>query len=186
MKIYIRSSDGALDVLIHECERRIQDFELSDNKSDAHIIISMSQSHISLATADGTEKKNIDHPSHPSDLIHHLKLLHRQYAQSSIQYKSIKTDIFDMNADRLSFKRHDSDQEEKLTEKEYSLLQILYDAPEKWLSKEDLLQKIWGYGDDIETHTLETHIYRLRQKIEQEASKPTIFINENQGYRLHI
>lgn len=54
----------------------------------------------------------------------------------------------------------------RLTDKERMLLRFLHQAGEKGMSRQDLLKLIWGYAEDIETHTLETHIYRLRQKLE--------------------
>lgn len=53
-----------------------------------------------------------------------------------------------------------------LTDKERLLLKVLNQAGEAGLGKSDLLKSVWGYADAAETHTLETHIYRLRQKLE--------------------
>ena len=52
------------------------------------------------------------------------------------------------------------------------------------VSREMLLQEVWGYNSGVTTHTLETHIYRLRQKIEQNAAAPVILVTESRGYRL--
>ena len=65
----------------------------------------------------------------------------------------------------LHFK--DSNRKIKLTEKETAILKFLYRANGKTVSREDLLGEVWGYNADVNTHTLETHIYRLRQKIEE-------------------
>lgn len=71
-----------------------------------------------------------------------------------------------------------------LTEKEIAILQYLDHQNEEIVKKEDLLRGVWNYVDGLETHTLETHIYRLRQKIEGDPSKPKALVNENNGYKL--
>lgn len=55
----------------------------------------------------------------------------------------------------------------QLTDKERMLLRYLYQAGPRGINRKDLLKFVWGYADEAETHTLETHIYRLRQKLEQ-------------------
>jgi DNA-binding response OmpR family regulator len=72
----------------------------------------------------------------------------------------------------------------RLTEKETSILRYLYRAGQRPVSREMLLQEVWGYNSGLTTHTLETHIYRLRQKIEQNAAAPAILVTEAGGYRL--
>jgi DNA-binding response OmpR family regulator len=72
----------------------------------------------------------------------------------------------------------------RLTEKETSILKYLYRAGEKVVTRDILLQEVWGYNANVTTHTLETHIYRLRQKIEKEATKPELLITETGGYKL--
>jgi len=73
----------------------------------------------------------------------------------------------------------------KLTEKEIDIIKYLYQAAPIISSKEDLLEKVWGYSSDATTHTVETHIYRLRQKVEKDSNTQLI-ITENNGYRLNI
>jgi DNA-binding response OmpR family regulator len=72
----------------------------------------------------------------------------------------------------------------RLTEKETSILRYLFRAGQKSISHETLLQEVWGYKSGVTTHTLETHIYRLRQKIESDAAAPTILVTESGGYKL--
>ena len=73
----------------------------------------------------------------------------------------------------------------KLTEKEVTILKYLYNNTPRTVSKEELLENVWGYSVEMTTHTIETHIYRLRQKIEQYGGSQVI-ITENNGYRLNI
>ena len=71
-----------------------------------------------------------------------------------------------------------------MTEKETSILRYLYRAGQRPVSRETLLQEVWAYNSEVTTHTLETHIYRLRQKIEKDATAPTILVTEAGGYKL--
>ena len=72
----------------------------------------------------------------------------------------------------------------RLTDKETSILRYLYRADQRPVRRETLLQDVWGYNSGMTTHTLETHIYRLRQKIEIDARAPIMLVTETRGYRL--
>jgi DNA-binding response OmpR family regulator len=72
----------------------------------------------------------------------------------------------------------------RLTEKESSILKYLYRADEKVVSRDTLLHEVWGYNAGVTTHTLETHIYRLRQKIEKDPSAAQLLVTEAGGYKL--
>lgn len=73
----------------------------------------------------------------------------------------------------------------KLTEKEVNIIKYLYQNTPDIATKEELLENVWGYSSEATTHTVETHIYRLRQKVEKEKGSQLI-ITENNGYRLNI
>lgn len=72
----------------------------------------------------------------------------------------------------------------RLTEKETSILKYLYRAGEKVVTRDVLLHEVWGYNAGVTTHTLETHIYRLRQKIEKDPSNSELLVTEMGGYKL--
>jgi len=72
----------------------------------------------------------------------------------------------------------------RLTEKETAILKYLYRAGEKPVTREVLLHEVWGYNSGVTTHTLETHIYRLRQKIERDPSNAELLVTEAGGYKL--
>jgi DNA-binding response OmpR family regulator len=71
-----------------------------------------------------------------------------------------------------------------LTDKEVGILKFLYRAADKTVPKKVLLHEVWGYSSEVTTHTLETHIYRLRQKIEPDPSNARLLLTEGGGYRL--
>ena len=72
----------------------------------------------------------------------------------------------------------------RLTEKETAILKFLYRAGEKVISRDVLLHEVWGYNSGVTTHTLETHIYRLRQKIEKDPSQAVLLVTDVGGYKL--
>jgi len=72
----------------------------------------------------------------------------------------------------------------RLTEKETNILKYLYRAGDKVVTRDVLLHEVWGYNAGVTTHTLETHIYRLRQKIEPDPANARLLITESGGYKL--
>ncbi len=72
----------------------------------------------------------------------------------------------------------------RLTDKETSILKYLYRQGPKTITRDILLKEVWGYNNRVTTHTLETHIYRLRQKIERDPSNARLLVTEDGGYRL--
>ena len=72
----------------------------------------------------------------------------------------------------------------RLTEKETNILKFLYRAQSGVVARDVLLHEVWGYNAGVTTHTLETHIYRLRQKIEPDPSNARLLVTESGGYRL--
>lgn len=80
----------------------------------------------------------------------------------------------------------DAERRVRLTEKETNILKFLYRAGGRTVERETLLREVWGYNAGVTTHTLETHIYRLRQKIEADPSNARILLTEAGGYRLSM
>ena len=72
----------------------------------------------------------------------------------------------------------------RLTEKETAILRYLYHAGDRAIGRATLLGEVWGYNAGVTTHTLETHVYRLRQKIERDPANAEILVTEPGGYRL--
>ena len=78
----------------------------------------------------------------------------------------------------------DTNKKVRLTEKEAAILKYLFRAGDKVIGRDVLLNEVWGYNAGVTTHTLETHVYRLRQKIEANPSNAKILVTEPGGYKL--
>lgn len=72
----------------------------------------------------------------------------------------------------------------RLTEKETAILKYLYRAGDRIVKRDTLLNEVWGYNAGVTTHTLETHVYRLRQKIEPDPERTSLLVTDSGGYRL--
>ena len=72
----------------------------------------------------------------------------------------------------------------RLTEKETAIIKFLLRAGEQVVGRDVLLHDVWGYNAGVTTHTLETHVYRLRQKIERDPAHSEILVTEGGGYKL--
>lgn len=115
--------------------------------------------------------------SSPLGVIELLSLLENlPYSQD------IKFGHFSLDLREKILKNITKQEEQRLTEKECQLLRFFYQHQGQELSKERLLREIWGYHPDAETHTLETHIYRLRQKLEEDPNVPQVLLNGKEGY----
>jgi DNA-binding response OmpR family regulator len=79
----------------------------------------------------------------------------------------------------------EGDKKIRLTEKETAILKYLYRVGNKTVPRETLLDEVWGYNAGVTTHTLETHVYRLRQKIEPDPQQVQLLVTEPGGYRLN-
>ena len=79
----------------------------------------------------------------------------------------------------------DDERKVRLTEKETNILKFLYRASDGVVARDVLLHEVWGYNAGVTTHTLETHIYRLRQKIEPDPGNARLLVTESGGYRLN-
>jgi DNA-binding response OmpR family regulator len=107
----------------------------------------------------------------------------RQREQGEINLISIGPYIFQPARSLLTY---DKGHKIRLTEKEVAIIKYLYKSKNLVVSRESLLEEVWGYKAAITTHTLETHVYRLRHKIEVDPYNATILVTEPGGYRLIV
>ena len=115
-------------------------------------------------------------------LLARLRAQLRQHEQSDDAIFAIGPYSF-RPASRLLQSEHPS-RKIRLTEKETAIIKFLYRAGARAVSRSTLLNEVWGYNLAVTTHTLETHIYRLRQKIERDPAHAELLVTEPGGYRL--
>ncbi|MEE9315206.1 MAG: response regulator transcription factor [Rhizobiaceae bacterium] len=114
-------------------------------------------------------------------LLARIRAQLRQHEQSEDAVFTIGQYSF-RPAQKLMIEEDDS--KVRLTEKETAILKYLYRAEQKVITRDILLEEVWGYNSGVTTHTLETHIYRLRQKIERDPSNAQLLVTESGGYKL--
>ena len=114
-------------------------------------------------------------------LLARIRAQLRQHEQSEDAVFKIGPYTFKPSAKIL---QQDDNRKIRLTEKETSILKFLYRAGEQVVGRDVLLHEVWGYNAGVTTHTLETHIYRLRQKIEADPSHAQLLVTEAGGYKL--
>jgi DNA-binding response OmpR family regulator len=114
-------------------------------------------------------------------LLKSIELQLQQFGKSEDAQHNIGSYVFKPNSKVLESKNKSI----RLTEKENDILKFLYQNLETIVSREILLHEVWGYNSKVTTHTLETHIYRLRQKIEIDPANACFLITETGGYRLN-
>lgn len=98
--------------------------------------------------------------------------------------RDLKIGVYTLDKARSQLKKGTSKAAINLTDKERDILETLYHAGKTGVDKQALLSSVWGFVEGLETHTLETHIYRLRQKIEGDPVKPDIILTTDTGYAL--
>ena len=117
-------------------------------------------------------------------LLARLRAHIRQYEQNEHAVLNFGTYSFRPGAKVLLDTK--TNKEIRLTDKETAIIKFLYLSSGQVVSKSVLLDEVWGYNAGMTTHTLETHVYRLRQKIERDPSKTELLVTEANGYRLAV
>ncbi|MDG3577559.1 response regulator transcription factor [Rhizobium sp. YJ-22] len=114
-------------------------------------------------------------------LLARIRAQLRQHEQSEDATFTVGPYLFKPSQKLLST---EDGQKIRLTEKEAAIIRYLYRADQKVVTRDVLLEEVWGYNSGVTTHTLETHVYRLRQKIERDPSNAEILVTENGGYKI--
>jgi DNA-binding response OmpR family regulator len=116
-----------------------------------------------------------------SVLLARIRVQLRQFEQSDDATFVIGPYVFHPRSKQMTSSRGSK---LRLTEKETAILRFLYKAAPNIVTREVLLRDVWGYNANVTTHTLETHIYRLRQKIEDDPVRARILLTDAGGYKL--
>lgn len=98
----------------------------------------------------------------------------------------IRIGPYKFNPEDKALRHEDANVRIRLTEKEAAILAFLHRMGKRAVPRQELLTEVWGYHPEVTTHTLETHIYRLRRKIEADPAKACLLITEAGGYRLAV
>ena len=135
-----------------------------------------------IAGFDSGADDYITKPFRFGELLARMRAHLRQHEKSETAALNIGPYIFQPAVKLLT--REDDGARIRLTEKETNILKFLFRQSSQTVSREVLLHEVWGYNAGVTTHTLETHIYRLRQKIESNPSEAQILLTDEGGYRL--
>lgn len=114
-------------------------------------------------------------------LLARIRAQLRQFEQSEDAVFTVGHYLFKPSQKQLTT---EDGQKIRLTEKEAAIIRFLYRAGSAVVTRDTLLEEVWGYNSGVTTHTLETHVYRLRQKIERDPSNAEILVTENGGYKI--
>ena len=144
---------------------------LTANDSEADVILGL----------DAGANDYVTKPFKFAVLLARIRAQLRQHEQSEDAIFQIGPYTF-KPASKLLVDEHEK--KIRLTEKETSILKFLYRSGDKVVTRDVLLHEVWGYNSEVTTHTLETHIYRLRQKIEKDPSNAELLVTETGGYKL--
>ncbi|MBL4787729.1 MAG: response regulator transcription factor [Kordiimonadaceae bacterium] len=145
---------------------------LTGNTSDADTVLGL----------DAGANDYITKPFSFTVLLARVRAHFRQYEQSEDAVFEIGPYQFRPSGKILE--EQESGKKVRLTEKETAILKYLYKSGGKAVGRDELLAEVWGYNSGVTTHTLETHVYRLRQKIEHEPGVARLLITEPGGYSL--
>ena len=135
---------------------------------------------------DGFQADADDYIKKPIRVNELLERIYRQLRQFKVS-DDVSFEIADLNffPTNKKLQKTGCEQSQALTEKETTILKFLYSVFPESVTKDEILAEVWGLQNGLTTHTLETHIYRLRQKIGQLTKTPLV-ITTDSGYRLRL
>lgn len=123
-------------------------------------------------------------PVRAGALVDRARALLRRHLLAEGLGASVPLGPYDFSWRESLLTRRGTGAEIRLTDKERDILLTLYRRRPAVTGRKQLLDDVWGYAEGVQTHTLETHIYRLRQKIEEDAARPALIVTKDSGYCL--
>ena len=171
---------------IHKSQHGSVDLaQISDSFPDSQLIVLMPDDAFfrGVYQKPDSQKEILLKPIKVSDL---LTAISQKIALQNSGGKDLKIANYGFRRNEKVLINLDTKVRVRLTEKETDILWQLWQAPQNELSRQKLLSDVWGYNDEISSHTLETHIYRLRKKIENSSSEACILTTTENGYRLNL
>jgi DNA-binding response OmpR family regulator len=146
-------------------------------------VLYLSQDDHDANDANDTNFTNLPKPIYFPQLLKVIKKEMRDFVINKNREIEIGPYSFNYLMKRLVTK---TGSEIRLTEMETKILNFLYKSNGKLIKRDTLLTEVWGYKAEVMTHTLETHIYRLRKKISRNCISQTLLVSESGGYRLDL
>ena len=171
---------------IHKSQHGSVDLaQISDSFPDSQLIVLMPDDAFfrGVYQKPDSQKEILLKPIKVSDL---LTAISQKIALQNSGGKDLKIANYGFRRNEKVLINLDTKVRVRLTEKETDILWQLWQAPQNELSRQKLLSDVWGYNEEISSHTLETHIYRLRKKIENGSSEALVLITTENGYRLNL
>lgn len=171
----LKELESITNLLIFEASNEKQCLELQD-KLDNHIVVTSQKNH-NISRAFNIEK-------FPIKIFKFIEKINIQFLKNQYQEKSeINVGIYKININSRELKLNKDIL--RLTEKEVKIINYL-NVSSKSVTIDELQLKVWGYHSKLETHTVETHIYRLRKKILKKFKNDNFIISKKDGYKINL
>ena len=169
-------------VYFDEKEAEPVDVYVLDDKSEK--VAGLRQNHLKapIILLEKAEKDNDGNAEREAVFLNKLRSCINVFQNSSDAYLAFNN--YELHPAAKEILNRRNNELIKLTEKEVAVIKYLYKSKDKIVSKNDLLQDVWDYNAEVTTHTIETHIYRLRQKVEHDNPEAQLILTEDGGYKL--
>ena len=139
---------------------------------------------VAIAALDAGANDYVLKPFKINVLVAKIRSNIRQFEQS--EFAILRFGRFSFKPGDKILLNNSSKEEVRLTDKETAIIKLLYLSGGEVVTRATLLEEVWGYNTTLTTHTLETHIYRIRQKVGNATSGQDFIATESEGYRMQF